>query len=171
MRIGILGTGVVGATLGTKLAQLGHDVKMGSRSATNEKAVAWARAAGGKSSAGTFADAASHGEVVFNCTSGIASLEALKAAGGKNHDGKVLIDVANPLDFSKGMPPSLFITSTRDLLLSGTSRLHMAYRRAGVPADLIVFEALPHAFWNNISLPETKECFEMMAKFFDNHLK
>jgi acetyl esterase/lipase len=71
----------------------------------------------------------------------------------------------------KGMPPSLFITSTRDLLLSGTSRLHMAYRRAGVPADLIVFEALPHAFWNNISLPETKECFEMMAKFFDDHLK
>jgi acetyl esterase/lipase len=70
----------------------------------------------------------------------------------------------------QGMPPSLFITSTRDLLLSGTSRLHLAYVRAGVHAQLIVFEALPHAFWNNISLPETREAFELMAKFFDEEV-
>jgi acetyl esterase/lipase len=69
-----------------------------------------------------------------------------------------------------GMPPSLFITSTRDLLLSGTSRLHLAYLRAGVDAQLIVYEALPHAFWNNISLPESRETFETMAKFLDGHL-
>ena len=137
MRIGILGTGVVSATLGTKLAQLGHDVKMGSRSATNEKAVAWARAAGGKSSAGTFADAASHGEVVFNCTSGMASLEALKAAGAKNLEGKLLVDVANPLDFSKGMPPSLSVSNTDSL----AEQIQRAYPAAKVVKALNTMNA------------------------------
>jgi acetyl esterase/lipase len=69
-----------------------------------------------------------------------------------------------------GFPPTQFITSTRDLLLSGTTILHRAYLRAGVPADLIVFEALPHAFWNNPTLPETKEAHQFMATFFDQHL-
>lgn len=115
MRIGILGTGVVGKTLGTKLVKLGHDVRMGSRSAAGEKAKAWVKEAGGRSSEGTFADAASHAEIVFNCTSGMASLEALKAAGAKNLQEKVLIDVANPLDFSKGMPPTLSVCNTDSL--------------------------------------------------------
>jgi len=70
MRIGILGTGTVGKTLGTKLAKLGHDVRMGSRTAGGEKAKAWVKETGSKSSEGTFADAAAHGEIVFNCTSG-----------------------------------------------------------------------------------------------------
>ena len=69
-----------------------------------------------------------------------------------------------------GFPPTLFITSTRDLLLSGTSILHRAYLRDGVDAQLVVFEALPHAFWNNPNLPESKEADALMAKFFDNHL-
>ena len=69
-----------------------------------------------------------------------------------------------------GMPPTLFITSTRDLLLSGTSILHLACLRAGVDAQLIVYEALPHAFWNNLSLPESRETFGLMAKFLDAHL-
>lgn len=69
-----------------------------------------------------------------------------------------------------GMPPTLFITSTRDLLLSGTSILHRAYLNAGVDAQLVVFEALPHAFWNNINLPESREAFELMAKFFNEHV-
>lgn len=115
MRIGILGTGVVGKTLATKLAKLGNEVRMGSRSAGGEKAKAWVREAGGKSSEGTFADAAAHGEIVFNCTSGMASLEALKAAGAQNLEGKVLVDVANPLDFSKGMPPTLSVCNTDSL--------------------------------------------------------
>ncbi len=112
MRIGILGTGVVGKTLGTKLAKLGHDVRTGSRTAGGEKSKAWVKETGSKSSEGTFADAAAHGEIVFNCTSGMASLEALKAAGAKNLQGKVLVDVANPLDFSKGMPPTLSVCNT-----------------------------------------------------------
>ena len=115
MRIGILGTGIVGKTLAAKLAKLGHDVRMGSRAAGGEKAKAWVKESGGKSSEGTFADAAAHAEMVFNCTSGMASLEALKAAGAKNLQGKTLVDVANPLDFSKGMPPTLTVCNTDSL--------------------------------------------------------
>src|SRR5215218_6172327 len=104
MRIGVLGTGVVGETIGSKLVQLGHEVRMGSREAGNEKARAWAESVGSGASEGSFADAAAHGELVFNCTSGAHSLEALDAAGRQNLDGKVLVDVANPLDFSTGAP-------------------------------------------------------------------
>jgi epsilon-lactone hydrolase len=69
-----------------------------------------------------------------------------------------------------GFPPTLFITSTRDLLLSGTTILHRAFLRAGVDAQLVVFEALPHAFWNDVHLPESQEANQIMAKFFDEHL-
>jgi monoterpene epsilon-lactone hydrolase len=67
----------------------------------------------------------------------------------------------------KGMPPTLFVTSTRDLLLSGTTILHRAFLRAGDDAELVVFEALPHAFWYNYQLPETREALGIMAKFLD----
>lgn len=70
----------------------------------------------------------------------------------------------------KGMPPTLFITSTRDLLLSGTTILHRAFLRAGDDAHLIVFEALPHAFWNDPNLPESKEADHFMADFFDKYV-
>ncbi len=69
-----------------------------------------------------------------------------------------------------GFPPTLFITSGRDMLLSGTTILHRAYLRAGVDAQLVVFEALPHAFWNNPALPESKEAGQIMAAFLDKHL-
>ena len=69
-----------------------------------------------------------------------------------------------------GFPPTLFITSGRDLLLSGTTILHRAYLRAGVDAQLVVFEALPHGFWNNLALPESTEADQIMAAFFDKHL-
>jgi monoterpene epsilon-lactone hydrolase len=70
----------------------------------------------------------------------------------------------------KSMPPALFITSGRDLLLSGTVILHRAFLRAGNDAQLIVFEGLPHAFWNNAELPESKETYDYMAKFFTKQL-
>ena len=70
----------------------------------------------------------------------------------------------------KAFPPTLLITSTRDLLLSGTTIFHRALLRAGVDAQLVVFEALPHAFWNNAHLPESKEADTIMARFFDAHL-
>ena len=84
MKIGILGTGVVGNTLGTALIAKGHEVKMGSRDAVNEKAVAWTKANGKNASQGTFEDAAMFGDIIFNCTKGEHSLEALAAAGEQN---------------------------------------------------------------------------------------
>ena len=85
---------------------------MGSRTSDNADATEWARESGPRASHGTFADAASFGEIVFNCTAGAISLEALRMAGAENLNGKVLIDVSNPLDFSKGMPPSLTVCNT-----------------------------------------------------------
>lgn len=115
MRVAVLGTGIVGRTIGTRLAGLGHEVRMGSRTDANEKALAWVQATGTAASTGTFADAAAFGEMVFNCTSGMASLDALRAAGAENLRDKLLIDLANPLDFSHGMPPSLTVCNTDSL--------------------------------------------------------
>ncbi len=113
MKIAVLGTGMVGTTIATKLVSLGHDVVMGAREANNDKAAAWAKGAG--AAHGTFGDAASIAELVFNCTSGAGSMAALTAAGTASLRGKIVVDVANPLDFSKGMPPSLLTTSTESL--------------------------------------------------------
>jgi 8-hydroxy-5-deazaflavin:NADPH oxidoreductase len=115
MNVGVLGTGVVGNAIASKLAALGHAVKMGSREAGNEKAVAWAEAAGDNASEGSFADAAAFGEVVFNCTNGEHSLAALEQAGRENLAGKVLVDVANVLDFSGGRPPIVGVGTTDSL--------------------------------------------------------
>lgn len=115
MRIAILGTGIVGQTIGRRLVELGHEVTMGSRTATNEKATKWAEEVGAGATHATFADAASGAEIVFNCTGGGASLAALRQAGARNLSGKILVDVANPLDFSRGMPPSLTVCNTDSL--------------------------------------------------------
>lgn len=115
MRFAILGTGMVGQTLATKLVALGHEVAMGSRTATNERARAWAAAAGARARAGTFRDAARFGEVVVNCTEGVVSLEALRAVDRKDLAGKIVIDVANPLDASKGGVPVLGVCNTDSL--------------------------------------------------------
>lgn len=115
MNIAVLGTGIVGRTIGDKLMQIGHQVTMGSRTADNPKAAEWAAAAGPGAAAGTYEDAARAGDVIFNCTSGAGSLEALRAAGEESLAGKILIDVANPLDFSNGFPPSLSIVNTDSL--------------------------------------------------------
>lgn len=107
MKIAVLGTGMVGDTIGSKLVELGHEVKMGSRTSDNEKAKAFVAKNEGRASAGTFADAAAFGEIIINCTAGAGSVEALKMAGEANINGKIIVDIANPLDFSKGAPPSL----------------------------------------------------------------
>jgi predicted dinucleotide-binding enzyme len=101
----VLGTGTVGRTLGGKLVELGHEVRMGSRVAGNENAVEWVEAAGENASQGAFADAAEFGELLVNATAGDVSLDALEAAGAENLAGKVLIDVSNALDFAGGPPP------------------------------------------------------------------
>ena len=112
MKIGVLGTGVVGQTIAAKLVELGHDVMMGARAADNEKVLGFASRTGGR--AGTFIEAARHGEIVFNCLRGDVSIDVLTAASAEL-DGKILIDISNPLDFSKGAPPTLSISNTDSL--------------------------------------------------------
>jgi 8-hydroxy-5-deazaflavin:NADPH oxidoreductase len=110
MRIGILGTGDVGKALGRGFAALGHEVKMGSRDAKNEKALAWAKEVGAKASVGSFGDAAAYGDLVVLATLGEANESCLRAAGPDRLRSKVVIDATNPLDFSKGAPPTLAVS-------------------------------------------------------------
>jgi predicted dinucleotide-binding enzyme len=113
MKIGIIGSGVVGQTLGAKLADLGHDVLIGTRDPKkidDKKNMAgslreWIDRTGGKGRVASFADAGDHGELLISATHGAISVEALRLAGADKVGGKVLIDTANELDFSRGMPP------------------------------------------------------------------
>jgi 8-hydroxy-5-deazaflavin:NADPH oxidoreductase len=118
MKIGIIGTGNVGQTLALRFFELGHDVMLGTRNVAEKKASTIKDNYGNPSFSewyainngvklGTFAEAAAYGEIVVNATKGVLSVEALKLAGAENLAGKVLIDLANPLDFSRGMPPCL----------------------------------------------------------------
>jgi 8-hydroxy-5-deazaflavin:NADPH oxidoreductase len=127
MRIGVLGTGGVGKALASRLVELGHEVVMGSRTAGNADAAAWAEQAGRRASSGTFDEAAAAGEVLLNCTAGVASLEALASVDEANLDGKVLIDVANSLDFSAGFPPRLSVSGD-DSLAEQIQRAHPGLR-------------------------------------------
>ena len=105
MKISVLGTGMVGHALATKLAALNHEVMMGARERGNEKAATWAKANNG--AAGSFADASEFGDIVVLATLGSATLEAVKIAGEDALAGKIVIDVTNPLDMSEGFPPTL----------------------------------------------------------------
>lgn len=107
MRIGVLGSGMVGQSLGSQLVSLGHEVMMGSRETNNPGAAEWAARMGALASQGTFAAAAAFGEIVILCVKGEVALEVAQQAGEQNLTGKVLLDVSNPLDFSQGMPPTL----------------------------------------------------------------
>ncbi|MFO1513879.1 MAG: NAD(P)-binding domain-containing protein [Verrucomicrobiota bacterium] len=115
MKIGVLGTGMVGVTIATKLIQLGHHVTMGSRNPDNQTAAHWANANGVNASRGTFTDAAMFSEMIILCTKGEATLEVIRTVGQDAFGEKVVVDVSNPLDFSHGMPPSLMICNTDSL--------------------------------------------------------
>lgn len=116
MKIGILGTGMVGKTVGSRLVELGHEVKMGSRTGDNEAAGLWVTAVGAKGSQGTFAEAAAFADsMVFNCTKGEYATSALSMAGEYNMAEKVVVDISNPLDFSRGMPPRLSVCNDDSL--------------------------------------------------------
>jgi len=115
MKIAILGTGMVGNAIATKLVQRGHQIMMGSRTANSDAGQEWLRSVAGKGQIGTFSDAAAFGETVFDCTNGANSLAALRQAGAANLRGKILVHVSNPLDFPKGMPPTLTVCNTDSL--------------------------------------------------------
>jgi predicted dinucleotide-binding enzyme len=128
MQIGVLGSGVTGQTIGTKLIQLGHEVMLGSRDEANPSAVVWAKDQGQHALHGTFMNAAAFGEIIFNCTLGSASLAALNQAGVENLSGKVLIDTANPLDRS---------TDRWTLTVSNTDSLGEQIQRAFPEAKVV----------------------------------
>lgn len=122
MKIAVLGTGMVGQAIATRLFRLGHEVALGARDANNPAARMWLEnvetgdgAPGGKASIGDFASVTAGAEVIFNCTMGQFSIEALQRAGAENLRDKVLVDVSNPLDFSRGMPPTLFVCNDDSL--------------------------------------------------------
>jgi len=126
MKIGVFGTGVVGQVIAEKLDSLGHEVMLGTRDAKQSLAregtdnygrpalKEW-MAAHPKVKLGTFAEAAAHGHLLVNATNGIGAMEALKLAGAKNLGSKTMLDISNPLDFSKGFPPSLAVCNTDSL--------------------------------------------------------
>jgi 8-hydroxy-5-deazaflavin:NADPH oxidoreductase len=126
MRIAVVGTGMVGQAVAARLAELGHEVAVGTRDVAetmgrtepdgmgNPPFPTWAQAHP-QVKVATFADAVAASELVVNATAGAASIPALTAAGEQNLAGKVLVDISNPLDFSHGMPPSLFVVNTDSL--------------------------------------------------------
>ena len=126
MKIAVLGTGMVGQTIAARLAGLGHEVTVGTRDPQgtlartepdgmgNPAYPVWG-AAHPEVRLATFADAAAGAELVVNATSGHGALPALEAAGADNLAGKVLLDISNPLDFSGGFPPTLFVKDTDSL--------------------------------------------------------
>jgi 8-hydroxy-5-deazaflavin:NADPH oxidoreductase len=115
-KFAVLGTGMVGKTIGNKLVELGHKVMMGSRTHNNEKAAEWvAKHSHGNALQGTFEDASRFGDYIFNCTKGMMALEILDSANVENLNGKILIDITNPLDFTNGFPPTLTVSNSNSL--------------------------------------------------------
>jgi predicted dinucleotide-binding enzyme len=119
LKIGVLGTGPVGQVLSGRLAELGHDVRVGSRTASSDLVR-------------TFAEAAAHGDVVVNATGGVVSVAALTAAGAGNLAGKPLMDVSNALDHSAGFPPRVLASDTESL----GERIQAAFPQARVVKTL-----------------------------------
>jgi predicted dinucleotide-binding enzyme len=125
MTIAVFGTGIVGQVISAKMTDLGYTVNMGTRDPKktlerpgrdnmgNPPFGEWYKQHRQKIGLTTYSEAASAAEIIFNCTSGVGSVDALKLAG--NLSGKILIDIANPLDFSKGMPPILTPGNTDSL--------------------------------------------------------
>lgn len=126
MNITVLGTGVVGQSVATRLVELGHKVTMGTRNPEETQSRTTPNQMSGVSFADwhkanqkvclvSFAEAAKDADIIVNATSGAASLEVLEMVGADRLDAKVLLDISNPLDFSKGMPPTLFVCNTDSL--------------------------------------------------------
>ncbi|PTA43669.1 NADPH-dependent F420 reductase [Micromonospora sp. RP3T] len=130
MRIAVLGTGMVGRAIAARAAELGHEVTVGTRDVVTTRDGSWGEWAGGHPGivlAG-YADAAAGADLVVNATNGDGSLPALDAAGAENLAGKILLDIANPLDFSQGFPPTLSVLNDDSL----GERIQRAFPRTRV---------------------------------------
>jgi predicted dinucleotide-binding enzyme len=142
MKIGVLGTGTVGQTIAARLAEAGHQVGLGGRSAESDAAAGWAARTGNNARTGTFHDIAAFGELVINCTLGTASLAALDMAGAQNLDGKVLLDVANPLVFGADRSVTLSVCNDDSL----AEQIQRGYPAARVVKGLntVSAQVMPH---------------------------
>jgi 8-hydroxy-5-deazaflavin:NADPH oxidoreductase len=121
MRVGVLGSGTAGRAIASRLLELGHEVRMGSRDARGRAAI-WARTAGPRASAGDFAGAAEFGELIVNASAGAHSLEVLRQAGEAALAGKVLLDVANPISGKRGGGPVTLSVANTDSLAEQIQR-------------------------------------------------
>jgi predicted dinucleotide-binding enzyme len=110
MKVGVLGSGPVGQVLGAAFADLGNEVMLGSRDPNQDKVKEWVSETGKYVKAGTFSEVAAFGELIVLSTLWTGTENAIKLAGLNNFNGKVVIDTTNPLDFSKGMPPTLALS-------------------------------------------------------------
>lgn len=149
MKIGVLGTGIVGRSHAARLTELGHEVTMGTRDVARSLAVSNSDTMGNpplrewldrnpQVRLGTFSEAAKHGDMVINAINGQHAMEALKMAGEEHLQGKTIMDISNPLDFSKGMPPSLFISNNDSL----GEQVQKAYPKAKVVKTLNTVNAI-----------------------------
>ncbi|MEM6383031.1 MAG: NAD(P)-binding domain-containing protein [Pseudomonadota bacterium] len=141
MKISVLGMGMVGHALATKLSALGHQVMMAARNRDNEKAQTWAEK--NNASAGSFEDAGRFGDLVIIATLGSATLDAARMAGENNLAGKVVLDVTNPLDMSDGFPPTLMdkLSNTSSLgeqLQAALPRAHVVKALNTMNCDVMV---------------------------------
>ena len=148
----MLGTGMVGTTLGTKLVELGHEVTMGAREAGSESALAWAGKAGAQGHQSSFRGAADFGELLINATSGASSIEALEQAG-EQLDGKVMIDISNPIAEDSDSPAELAFCNTESL----GERIQAAFPGARVVKALNTMNA--NLMVDPASLPEPTSVF------------
>jgi predicted dinucleotide-binding enzyme len=148
MKIGVLGTGVVGQTIAKKLNQLNHEVMVGTRDVKNLLAKTGPDRFGRPAFSewhkknsnvklGTFSEAATFAELIVNATNGMGTMSALESAGKENLVGKIILDVSNPLDFSKGMPPTLFVSNTDSL----AEQIQRTYPEAKVVKSLNTMNA------------------------------
>jgi predicted dinucleotide-binding enzyme len=114
-KVGVIGSGDVGQALGRGFASRGYKVKIGSRTPNSEKLKVWMEKCEGEVSVGTFSEVAAHGEILVLATLGTGVEEAINLSGRDKFARKLVIDATNPLDFSRGMPPGLFVGTTDSL--------------------------------------------------------
>lgn len=174
MKYAVLGTGMVGVALATKLIELGHDVRMGAREAGNEKAAAWATKNGPRASSGAMRDAAAWADRVILAVAGGMVVEAAKAIGNAAVAGKLVIDVTNPLDFSRGMPPILIpelsnTTSAGEAVQAALPSARVVKTLNTMRADLMVNPSLiagdHDVFLSGDDAAAKAEAAEMLAEF------
>jgi predicted dinucleotide-binding enzyme len=148
-RIGVLGSGVVGQVLAAGFAARGHDVMIGTRDPDKPELREWLAGEGAGVEAGSFAQAAAHGDLLVLAVQGNAAEQAIALAGPENFAGKVLIDATNPLDFSGGFPPKLSI--------SGEDSLGEHVQRALPQARVVkAFNTIGHTYFVEPSFNEGK---------------